>query len=150
MLGAMAGVRMDNVLLVVEDLEGVIEFFEALGLEVEGRATVEGPDVDRLVALEGVRSDIVSLRAPGGGSTIELDHFQTPPAVRLEPADAPVHALGYRRIMFEVDDIEPVLQRLLDHGGELVGEVVQYGSTNRLCYVRGPEGIMVALAQTLG
>ena len=141
---------MDNVLLVVDDLEAAIAFFAALGLEVEGKATVEGPSVDRLVGLEGVRSDIAMMRTPYGHGRIELDKFHTPPAVRAEPEDAPVNALGIRRIMFAVDDIDAVLARLVTHGGELVGEVVQYEDSHRLCYVRGPEGIIVALAEPLG
>ena len=141
--------RMDNVLLVVDDLEAAIAFFSALGLEEEGRAAVGGPQVDRVVGLEGVESEIVMLRTPDGHG-IELDKFHTPPAIRAEPEDAPVNALGIRRIMFAVDDLEAVLARLLDHGGQLVGEVVQYESSHRMCYVRGPEGIMVALAQALG
>ena len=141
--------RMDNVLLVVDDLEGAIAFFTALGMELEGRATVEGPSVDRLIALEGVKAEIVSMRTPDGQGKVELDKFHTPPAVRAEPADAPVNALGIRRIMFAVDDLDGVLGRLQACGGELVGEVVQYGDSHRLCYVRGPDGIMVALAEAL-
>jgi catechol 2,3-dioxygenase-like lactoylglutathione lyase family enzyme len=142
--------RMDNVLIVVDDLEAAIAFFGALGLEREGRqATVEGPSVDRLVGLDRVRSDIVMMRTPDGHG-IELDKFHTPPAVRAEPEDAPVNALGIRRIMFAVDDLDAVLARLRTHGAELVGEVVQYEDSYRLCYVRGPEGIMVALAEQLG
>ncbi|HEX7172845.1 MAG TPA: VOC family protein [Candidatus Limnocylindria bacterium] len=141
--------RMDNVLLVVNDLEAAIAFFAALGLEVEGKATVQGRSVDRLVGLDGVRSDIVMMRTPDGHGGIELDRFHTPPAVRAEPEDAPINALGIRRIMFTVDDIDAVLARLLDHGGKPVGEVVQYEDSNRLCYVRGPDGIVVALAESL-
>ncbi len=141
--------RMDNVLLVVDDLEAAIAFFAALGLQMEGQATVEGPSVDRLVGLDGVRSDLVMMRTPDGHGRIELDKFHAPPAVRAEPADAPVNALGIRRIMFAVDDLDAVLARLRTHGGELVGEVVQYEDSHRLCYVRGPDGIMVALAESL-
>ena len=141
---------MDNVLLVVDDLKAAIAFFAALGLELEGEATVEGPSVDRLVALHGVRSDIAMMRTPDGHGRIELDKFHTPQAVRAEPEDAPVNALGIRRIMFAVDDLDAVLGRLRAHGGELVGEVVQYEDSYRLCYMRGPEGIMVALAESLG
>jgi catechol 2,3-dioxygenase-like lactoylglutathione lyase family enzyme len=141
--------RMDNVLLVVEDLEAAIAFFVDLGMELEGKATIEGPSVDRVVGLDGVRSDIVMLRTPDGHGRLELDKFHTPPAVRAEPEDAPVNTLGIRRIMFAVDDIEAVLARLRTHGAELVGEVVQYEDSHRLCYVRGPEGIMVALAEQL-
>ena len=141
--------RMDNVLIVVDDLEASIAFFAELGLELEGETTVEGPSVDRVVGLDGVRSDIAMMRTPDGHGRLELDKFHTPPAVRAEPADAPVNTLGIRRIMFAVDDIEDVLARLRAHGAELVGEVVQYEDSYRLCYVRGPEGIMIALAQPL-
>ena len=142
--------RMDNVLLVVDDLKAAIAFFAALGLELEGEATVEGQWVDRIVGLDGVRSDIATMRTPDGHGRIELDKFHTPSAVRTEPEDAPVNALGIRRIMFGVDDIDAVLARLGTHGAELIGEVVQYEDSYRLCYVRGPEGIMVALAEPLG
>ena len=141
---------MDNVLLVVDDLEAAVAFFSALGLEVEGEATVGGPSVDRLVALEGVKSDIVMMRTPDGHGAIELDKFHSPPAAKALPKDAPVNTLGLRRIMFAVDDIDAVLARLRANGAELVGEVVQYEESPRLCYVRGPEGIMVALAESLG
>jgi catechol 2,3-dioxygenase-like lactoylglutathione lyase family enzyme len=143
----MTGPRMDNVLIVVDDLEAVKAFFVALGLELEGETTVEGPSVDRLIGLEGVRATIASMRTPDGHGRIELDKFHTPAAVRAEPHDAPVNALGIRRIMFAVDDIDDVLGRLRAHGAELVGEVVRYEDQYRLCYVRGPEGIMVALAE---
>src|ERR687895_299501 len=143
-------VRMDNVLIVVDDLKAVIAFFAALGLELEGEATVEGRSVDRLVGLDGVRSDIAMMRTPDGHGRLELDKFHTPTAVRAEPEDAPVNTLGIRRIMFAVDDIDDVLARLRTHGAELVGEVVQYENSYRLCYVRGPEGIMIALAEQLG
>lgn len=142
--------RMDNVLIVVNDLEAVKAFFVELGMELEGQATVEGPAVDRLVGLEGVRSDIAMMRTPDGQGRIELDKFHTPPAISVEPRNAPVNMLGIRRIMFAVNDIEEVLARLLTHGAELVGEVVRYEDAYRLCYVRGPEGIMVALAEQLG
>jgi len=141
--------RMDNVLLVVDDLEAAIAFFAELGMELEGQTTVEGSDVDRLVGLEGVRSEIAVMRTPDGHGRIELDRFHTPPAVRAEPEDAPVNSLGIRRIMFTVDDLEAVLGRLRGRGAELLGEVVQYGDEYRLCYVRGPEGILVALAEEL-
>ncbi len=142
--------RMDNLLLVVEDLEAAIDFFGALGMDIEGRATVEGEAVDRVVGLDGVKSDIVMMRTPDGHGRLELDKFHTPPAIRTEPRDAPVNTVGIRRIMFAVDDIDSVLARLQAHGGELVGEVVQYESSHRMCYVRGPDGIMIALAQELG
>ena len=140
--------RLDNIGIVVDDLEAVIAFFVELGLELEGKATVEGPSVDRLLGLDGVRSDIAMLRAPDGNSRLELSKFHTPPAATADP-HAPVNTLGYRRVMFAVTDIEPLLGRLLAHGAELVGEVVQYEDTYRLCYVRGPEGIIVALAEQL-
>ena len=145
----MTVLRMDNVLIVVEELEPAIAFFADLGLEREGEATVEGPTVDRLIGLDGVRADLVSMVTPDGHGRIELDRFHTPPAVTAEPPDAPVNALGIRRIMFAVDDLDEVLARLQAHGAELVGEVVQYEDSYRLCYVRGPAGIMVG-AEALG
>jgi len=145
----MTVLRMDNVLLVVDDLEAAKAFFTELGLELAGETNVEGASVDRLIGLEGVRATIASMRTPDGHGQIELDKFHTPAAVRLEPEDAPVNALGIRRIMFAVDDLDEVLGRLRRHGAQLVGEVVQYGDDYRLCYVRGPEGIMVALAEQL-
>ncbi|MEX0631054.1 MAG: VOC family protein [Chloroflexota bacterium] len=140
--------RMDNVGIVVDDLQAAIAFFVVLGLELEGEATVEGRWVDRIVGLDGVRNDIAMLRTPDGHSRLELIKFHTPPATTAEP-NAPVNTLGYRRIMFAVDDIEGVLARLQAHGAELVGEVVQYEDKYRLCYVRGPEGLIVALAEQL-
>ena len=145
----MTVLRMDNVLLVVDDLEAAKVFFAELGLELEGETTVEGQWVDRVVGLDGVRSDIAMMRTPDGHGRLELDKFHTPKAVRAEPEDAPVNTLGIRRIMFTVDDIEDVLARLRTHGAELIGEVEQYEDSYRLCYVRGPEGIMIALAQQL-
>jgi catechol 2,3-dioxygenase-like lactoylglutathione lyase family enzyme len=150
MLGDVTLLRMDNVLIVVDDLKAAIAFFAELGLELEGEYTVEGEWVDRIVGLDGVRSDIAMMRTPDGHGRLELDKFHTPTAVRAEPEDAPVNTLGIRRIMFAVDDIEDVLARLQTHGAELVGEVEQYEDSYRLCYIRGPEGIMIALAQQLG
>ena len=138
---------MDNVLLVVDDLEAAIAFFAELGMELEGRQAVEGESVDRLLGLEGVRSEIALMRTPDGGGRIELDKFHAPPAVRDGGEHAPVNALGIRRMMFEVDDIDAVLGRLRSDGAQLIGEVVQYEDSYRLCYVRGPEGIIVALAE---
>ena len=146
----MTVLRMDNVLIVVEDLKGAIAFFTELGLELEGESTVEGEWVDRIVGLEGVRSDIATMKTPDGHGRIELDKFHTPTAVRAGPEDAPVNTLGIGRIMFAVDDIDAVLARLQAHGAKLVGEVVQYEDKYRLCYIRGPEGIIVALAEQLG
>lgn len=141
--------RMDNVGIVVDDLEAATAFFVELGLELEGEATVEGQWVDRIVALDGVRNDIAMLRTPDGHSRLELIKFHTPPATTTEP-DAPVNTLGIRRIMFAVDNIEDVLTRLRTQGAELVGEVVQFQEDYLLCYVRGPEGIIVALAEQSG
>jgi catechol 2,3-dioxygenase-like lactoylglutathione lyase family enzyme len=145
----MTVLRMDNVLLVVDDLEAAEAFFAELGLELEGETVVEGQSIGRLIGLEGIRATIASMRTPDGHGRIELDKFHTPAAVRAEPEDAPVNALGIRRIMFAVDDIESVLGRLCRHGADLVGEVVQYEDQYRLCYVRGPEGIIVGLAEQL-
>jgi catechol 2,3-dioxygenase-like lactoylglutathione lyase family enzyme len=145
----MAIKRMDNILIVVDDLEAAIAFFVELGMELEGQTTVEGPSVDRVVGLDGVRSDIAMMRTPDGHGLLELDKFHTPPAVRAEPVNAPVNTLGIRRIMFAVDDIEDVLARLQTLGAELIGEVVRYEDSYRLCYIRGPEGIIVALAEEL-
>jgi catechol 2,3-dioxygenase-like lactoylglutathione lyase family enzyme len=142
--------RMDNVLIVVDDLEAVKSFFLELGLELEGETTVDDPSVGRLVGLQNVRATLAMMRTPDGHGRIELDKFHTPEAIRVEPANAPVNALGIRRIMFAVDDIDNVVARLLAHGAELVGEVVQYGETYRLAYIRGPEGIIIALAEQLG
>src|SRR3712207_3700271 len=141
--------RMDNILIVVEDLEAATAFFAELGMELEGRGTVEGDWVDRVVGLDGVRADIVMLRTPDGHGRVELTTFHSPPAIRSEPRNAPANTLGIRRIMFAVDDIEDVIARLRTHGAELVGEVAQYEDSYRLCYVRGPEGIIVALAEQL-
>ena len=142
--------RMDNILIVVDDLEAAKAFFVALGMEVEGEPTVEGPAVDRLIGLQHVRATLALLRTPDGHGRIELDKFHTPDAIRTGPENVPVNALGIRRIMFAVDDIDDIVARLRAHGAELVGEVVQYEDSYRLCYVRGPEGIIVGLAEQLG
>lgn len=142
--------RMDNVLIVVDDLEAMKAFFVELGMELEGEMTVEGSWVDLMVGLENVRCTIATMRTPDGHGRIELDKFHTPAAVRVEPKDAPVNTLGIRRIMFAVDDIDDVVARLRSHGAELVGELAQYEDQYRLCYIRGPEGIMLALAEQLG
>ncbi len=141
--------RMDNVLIVVEDLEAAKAFFVELGMEMDGETTVEGPWVDQTVGLSGVRADIAMLRTPDGHSRVELSKFHTPPPVRSEPANAPANTLGMRRIMFTVDDVDDVVTRLRRHGGELVGEIAQYGDSYRLCFLRGPEGIVVGLAEEL-
>ena len=142
--------RMDNVLIVVDDLEAVKAFFLELGMELEGEMPVEGRWVDRVVGLENVRCDIATLRTPDGHGRLELDKFHTPAAVGAESKNAPVNTLGIRRIMFAVDDIDDVLARLRAHGAELIGEVAQYEDKYRLCFIRGPEGIIVGLAEELG
>lgn len=142
--------RMDNVLIVVEDLEAAKAFFTELGMELEGETTVEGPWVDRTVGLNGVRADITMLRTPDGHSRVELTRFHTPPAVRTTPEDAPANTLGMRRIMFAVEGIDDMVNRLRRRGAELVGEITQYGEIYRLCFMRGPEGIIIGLAEQLG
>lgn len=141
--------RMDNVLIVVEDIDAAKAFFAELGMELEGETTVEGPFVDQTVGLEGVRADIVMMRTPDGHGRVELSRFHTPPAVRIGPEDAPSNALGMRRIMFAVDDVDDTVARLRTHGAELVGEVAQYEDVYRLCFVRGPEGIIIGLAEEI-
>ena len=140
--------RMDNVAIIVDDLKAAITFFAELGLELEGETTVEGQWVDRIIGLKGVRSDIAMMRTPDGHSRLELTKFQTPTAKSGEP-NAAVNTLGIRRIMFAVEDIKDVLNRLQAHGAELIGEIVRYEDEYLLCYLRGPEGIIVALAQPL-
>ena len=142
--------RMDNVLIVVEDLEAAKAFFTELGMELEGENTVEGSWAGSVIGLDDVRADIAMMRTPDGHSRVELSRFHTPPAVRAEPVDAPTNALGIRRIMFAVDDVDDVVARLRSHGAELVGEIAQYEDLYRLCFVRSPEGFMVGLAEPLG
>ena len=141
--------RMDNVLINVEHLEAAEAFFVELGMEVEGRTTVEGSWAGKVIGLDNVRADITMMRTPDGHSRVELTKFHTPPAVRAEPENAPANTLGIRRIMFAVDDIDDVVARLRSHGAELVGEIAQYKDVYRLCFVRGPEGIMIGLAEQL-
>jgi catechol 2,3-dioxygenase-like lactoylglutathione lyase family enzyme len=141
--------RMDNVLIVVDDLKAATAFFTELGMELEGQTQVEGDFVDRTVGLDGVRADIVMMRTPDGHGRVELSKFHTPPAIRSEPHNAPANTLGLRRIMFAVDDIDDILARLRRHGAELVGEMAQYEESYRLCFVRGPEGFIVGLAEQL-
>lgn len=140
--------QMHNVGIVVDDLKGAIAFFAELGLELEGETTVEGQLVDRLVGLNGVRSDIAMMRTPDGHGRLELTKFQRPTGTSVE-LNAQVNTLGIRRIMFAVEDIKEVLTRMQAHGAELVGEIVQYEDIYLLCYVRGPEGILIALAEPL-
>ena len=139
---------MDNVGIVVDDLKAAIAFFAELGLELEGEMTVEGQWVDRILGLKDVRSDIAMMRTPDGHSRLELSKFQRPTAKGGDP-NAPVNTLGIRRIMFAVENIKDVLDRLQAHGAELIGETVRYEDAYLLCYVRGPEGIIVALAEPL-
>ncbi|WP_436757823.1 VOC family protein [Streptosporangium sp. V21-05] len=142
--------RMDNVLIVVDDLDAVVSFFVELGMELEGRAPVEGRWVERVIGIDDVRQDVAMLRTPDGHGRIELAMFHTPKAIGAGPKDAPANTLGIRRVMFAVDDVEDVVARLRPHGAELVGELARYEDSYLLCYVRGPEGIVVGLAQQLG
>jgi catechol 2,3-dioxygenase-like lactoylglutathione lyase family enzyme len=141
--------RMDHVSVVVDDLEAAIAFFVELGMELEGQAPIEGRSVDRVNALDGVRVDIAMMRTPDGHGRLELTKFHTPAAVSAEPQNAPPNTLGLRSVMFAVDDVHAAVARLRAHGAELVGEVAQYQDSYRLCYVRGPAGIIVALAEQL-
>ena len=146
----MALKRMDNVGIVVESLDAAISFFAELGLELEGRAMVEGEWAGRVTGLGDQRVEIAMMRTPDGHSRLELSRFITPP-VASDHRNAPVNALGYLRVMFTVDDIDETLARLRKHGAELVSsEVVQYQDAYRLCYIRGPEGLLIGLAQEIG
>lgn len=140
--------RMDNVGIVVEDLDAAIVFFQELGLDLEGRATIEGEWAGRVTGLGDQRVEIAMMRTPDGHSRLELSRFLTPPVV-ADHRNAPVNALGYLRVMFAVDDIDDTLTRLQRRGAQLVGEVVQYQDVYRLCYIRGPEGLLIGLAQEL-
>ncbi|MRG54090.1 VOC family protein [Phyllobacterium sp. SYP-B3895] len=144
----MALKRMDNVGIVVEDLETTIDFFRDLGLELEGRATIEGEWAGRVTGLGDQHVEIAMMRTPDGHSRLELSRFIAPPVV-ADHRKAPVNALGYLRAMFTVDDVDETLERLSAHGAQLVGEVVQYKDAYRLCYIRGPEGLLIGLAQEL-
>jgi catechol 2,3-dioxygenase-like lactoylglutathione lyase family enzyme len=149
MLGDMTIQRMDNVAIVVEDLDAAVAFFTELGMELEGKGQVEGLWADRTVGLDGVRSDIAMMRTPDGHSKLELTKYHTPAAVGAESENPPPNTLGLHRVMFAVDDIDDTIARLRAHGAELLGEVAQYESIFRLCYLRGPAGIIVALAEQL-
>jgi catechol 2,3-dioxygenase-like lactoylglutathione lyase family enzyme len=141
---------MDNVGIVVEDLDAAVEFFRELGLELEGRGTVEGEWAGRVTGLGDQRVEVAMMRTPDGHGRLELSRFLAPPVV-ADHRDAPVNALGYLRVMFAVDDIDDTLDRLVEHGAQLVSaDVVQYETEYRLCYVRGPEGILIGLAEALG
>ena len=141
--------RMDHVGVVVDDLKAAIAFFVELGMELEGEAPIEGPWVDRVNGLDGVRVDIAMMRTPDGHGRLELTKFHTPTAVRAQPENALGNTLGLRSVMFAVDDIDAAVARLRAHGAQLIGEVTQYQDSYRLCYVRGPEGMIVALAEQL-
>ncbi|SFO92812.1 VOC family protein [Ralstonia sp. NFACC01] len=141
--------RMDNVGIVVADIDAAIEFFAELGLELEGRAPIEGDWADGVTGLPGMRVEIAMMRTPDGHSRVEISRFLNPPVV-ADHRVAPVNALGYLRIMFTVDDIDGTLARLEKRGATIVGDVVQYGDVYRLCYIRGPEGILLGLAEQLG
>jgi catechol 2,3-dioxygenase-like lactoylglutathione lyase family enzyme len=142
-------IKLDHVSIVVDDLDAAIAFFQELGLEEEGRAPIEGKWVDRINGLDNLRVEIVMMHTPDGHSKLELTRFLNPAVIKGEPHPAPPNTLGLRSIMFNVDDVDDAVKRLRPHGGELVGEVEQYEDLYRLCYLRGPAGIIVALAQTL-
>src|SRR5579875_2911562 len=144
----MALTRMDNVGIVVESLDAAISFFAELGLELEGQATIEGEWAGRVTGLGDQRVEIAMMRTPDGHSRLELSRFLTPPAV-ADHRNAPVNALGYLRVMFAVDDIDETLARLRNRGAQLVDEIVQYQDSYRLCYIRGPEGLLIGLGQEL-
>ena len=144
----MALKRMDNVGIVVEDIDGTIDFFRELGLELEGRAMIEGEWAGRVTGLNDQRVEIAMMRTPDGHGRLELSRVLAPPVI-ADHRNAPVNALGYLRVMFAVDDIDETLERLRKRGAQLVGEVVQYKNAYRLCYIRGPEGLLIGLAQEL-
>ena len=149
-LGDVTIQRMDNVAIVVDDLDAAVAFFTELGMELEGKGQVEGVFADRTVGLDGVRSDIAMMRTPDGHSKLELTAYLTPPAIGAVLENPPPNTLGLHRVMFAVDDIKDTVARLQAHGAELLGEVAQYESMYLLCYLRGPSGIIVALAEQIG
>ncbi|MEU7860708.1 VOC family protein [Nonomuraea sp. NPDC049141] len=140
---------MDNVGIVVDDLEAAIAFFVEVGMELEGKAQIEGLFADRTVGLDGVRCDIAMMRTPDGHGRLELAKYRSPAVIAAGPHNPPHNTLGMHRVMFAVDDIEDVVARLRAHGAELVGELARYEDSYRLCYVRGPEGIIIGLAEQL-
>ena len=151
MLADMAIQRMDNVAIVVDDLDAAVAFFTELGMELEGEAPIEGDWVDRVNGLDGVRVDIAMMRTPDGHGKLELTRYHTPAAVGAGPENPPPpNTLGLHRVMFAVDDIHDTIARLRPHGAELLGEVAQYENIYLLCYLRGPAGIIVALAEQIG
>jgi catechol 2,3-dioxygenase-like lactoylglutathione lyase family enzyme len=142
--------RMDNVAIVVDDLDAAVAFFTELGMELEGRGQIEGPFADQTVGLDGIRSEVAMMRTPDGHSKLELTRYHNPVASAPEPAILPPNTLGLHRVMFAVDDIEDTIARLRPHGAELLGEVARYESIFKLCYLRGPAGIIVGLAEQIG
>jgi catechol 2,3-dioxygenase-like lactoylglutathione lyase family enzyme len=142
--------RMDNVGVVVEDLDAAVAFFTELGMELQGKRRIEGQWADRVVGLDGVRSDIAMMRTPDGHSRLELAKYHAPAAVGAEPKNPPPNTVGLHRVMFAVEEIDDTVARLRAHGAELLGEVAQYEDSYRLCYLRGPAGIIVALAEQIG
>jgi catechol 2,3-dioxygenase-like lactoylglutathione lyase family enzyme len=142
--------RMDHVSVVVDDLQAAIAFFAELGMELEGEAPIEGPSVDRVNGIDGIRVDIAMMRTPDGHGRLELTKFRAPALTSAEPDNAPPNTLGLRSVMFAVDDIDAAVAGLRARGAELIGEAAQYEESYRLCYVRGPAGIIVALAEPLG
>jgi catechol 2,3-dioxygenase-like lactoylglutathione lyase family enzyme len=150
MLAGMTIQRMDNVAIVVDDLDAAVAFFTELGMEPDGTGQIEGPWADRTVGLDGVRSDIAMMRTPDGHGKLELTRYRAPAAAAAGPQNPPPNTLGLHRVMFAVDDIEDTVARLRGHGAELLGEVAQYEDLFLLCYLRGPAGIIVALAEQIG
>ena len=150
MLAGMTITRMDNVGIVVADLDAAVSFFEELGMELEGQGRIEGPWADRTVGLDGIQSEIAMMRTPDGHSKLELTRYDSPLPTAGGQADPPPNTLGLHRVMFTVDDIDDTIARLRTHGAEILGDVVQYENTFRLCYLRGPAGIIVALAEEIG
>jgi catechol 2,3-dioxygenase-like lactoylglutathione lyase family enzyme len=142
--------RMDNVGIVVDDLDAAVAFFTELGMEVEGRAEIEGSWADQTVGLEGVQTEIAMMKTADGHGRLELSVYQRPDAVTPEPWPIPSNTLGLHRVMFAVDDIDDTIARLRPHGAEILGEVAQYENFYRLCYLRGPAGIILALAEQIG
>ena len=150
MLGDMAIQRMDNVAIVVDDLDAAVAFFTELGMELEGKGQIEGLVADRTVGLDGVRTEIAMMRTPGDHGKLELTKYHAPAAVRPERDNPPPNTLGLHRVMFAVDDIDDTVARLRPHGAELLGDIAQYENIFLLCYLRGPAGIIVALAEQIG
>jgi catechol 2,3-dioxygenase-like lactoylglutathione lyase family enzyme len=146
---AMTIKRLDHVSVVVEDLASAIAFFTALGMTIDGQAPIEGPWVDRINGIEGIQVDIVMMRTPDGHGRLELTKFHNPKLVEIQPAIAPPNALGLRSVMFTVESVDDTVARLRATGADLIGEVVQYEDKYRLCYMRGPAGIIVSLAEEL-